>query len=278
MKRAIVILTMLVIATSAYAGTLVFNFDDARQLSGNWFKIWYHDPENSHWFVENGELVAIVREYCVHVSAASFFDDNSQDWRNYEMSLKFKLVETLVPACEIYSNAVFGTNRYINDMGVTIQGNFLSLETHYGWGGGAGGPWDRVILGTQDFIWKGGPPLKSPLEEGRWYTLRMVSEDGFHQMFIDGELIAEAWSPILDFARGPIMFGIKNAEMHYDDLILEGEDIPDPEDFKPVSQELIEKLDLQPLIPESELPPEKLAAVSPGAKIAATWGQIRRSE
>jgi len=37
MKRAMVVLTMLVIATSAYAGTLVFNFDDARQLSGNWF-------------------------------------------------------------------------------------------------------------------------------------------------------------------------------------------------------------------------------------------------
>ena len=44
MKRTIVLLTLLTLATSAYAGTLVFNFDDARQLDGNWFirdpRIW----------------------------------------------------------------------------------------------------------------------------------------------------------------------------------------------------------------------------------------------
>ncbi len=276
MKRAIALLTLLTLATSAHAGTLVFNFDDARQLSGNWFATWNHDPEKVDWSVENGELVAIVREFCGGISATAFLDDNSQNWRNYEMSLKFKLVQTLVPACEIYSNVVFGTNIYAPE-GFTIQSNSLSLETHYGHGGGAGGPWDRVVLGTQDHIWKNGPPLKSPLEEGRWYTLRMVSENGFNKMFIDDELIAQAWSrnPSPDFARGFIGFGIKNAEMHFDDLTLKGDDIPDNKDLKPVSQELIEKQRLKPLIPESELPPEKLAAVSPGAKIAATWGKVK---
>jgi hypothetical protein len=277
MKRAMVVLTMLVIATSAYAGTLVFNFDDARQLSGNWFikdpNRWPADPENVDWSVENGELVAISSEVCTGLSATSFLDDNHWDWRDYEMSLKFKLVETLVPACRIYSNVLFGTNIYAAEKGGCIQANFLSLETR-----GAGGPWDRVVLGTNEYTWKGAPSLKSPLEEGRWYTLRMVAEDGNHQIFIDDELTAQAWSPNPDFARGFTCFGIKNAEMHFDDFTLKGEDIPDTEDLKPLSQELITNLGLKPIIPESELPPEKLAAVSSGAKLAATWGQIRRSE
>jgi hypothetical protein len=275
MKRAIVVLTLLTLVASAYAGTLVFNFDDARQLSGNWFKAGLNDPEKVDWSVENGELVAIVREFCGGLSGVFLCDNDSQDWRNYEMSLKFKLAETLVPACRIYSNVVFGTNVY-GPEGFVIQANYLSLETR-----GAGGPWDRVSLGTQDYVWKGGPPLKSPLEEGRWYTLRMVSENGFNKMFIDDELIAQTWSanPSPDFARGHISFGIKNAEMHFDDLTLKGDDIPDNKDLKPVSggvyQLIIEKRGFQPLIPESELPPEKLAAVSPRAKLAATWGQVK---
>ncbi len=283
MKRAIVVLTLLTLAASAYAGTLVFNFDDARQLSGNWFRAGNHDPEKVDWSIENGKLVAIAREFCDGISGVFLCDNDSLDWRNYEMSLKFKLVETLVPTCRIYSNFNFGTNVY-GPEGVVIQANYLSLETHYGHGGGAGGPWDRVVLGTNDYTWRTVTPLKSPLEEGRWYTLRMVSENGFHKMFIDDELIAQAWSPRPgpDFARGHICFGIKNVEMHYDDLTLKGDDIPDNKDLKPVSggvyQSNIEKLHLQPLIPESELPPEKLAAVSPGAKIAATWGQVRRWE
>ena len=69
-------------------------------------------------------------------------------------------------------------------------------------------------------------------------------------------------------------FGIKNAEMHFDDFILTGEDIP--ENLEPASQELITRLGLKPMIPESELQqPEKMAAVSPRAKLAATWGQVK---
>jgi len=277
MKRAIVVLTLLTLAASAYAGTLVFNFDDARQLSGNWFikdpNRWPQDPENVDWSVENGELVAISSEVCSGLSATSFLDDNHWDWRDYEMSLKLKLVQTLVPACRIYSNVLFGTNIYAGDRGGCIQANFLSLQTR-----GAGGPWDQVSLGTNEYTWRTGPSLKSPLEEGKWYTLRMVAEDGFHQMFIDDEPIAQAWSanPSPDFARGFICFGIKNAEMHFDDYTLKGEDIPDHKDLEPVSQEVIKKLGLKPMIPESELPPpEKLAAVSPRAKLAASWGQVK---
>jgi hypothetical protein len=75
------------------------------------------------------------------------------------MSLKFKLVQTLVPACRIYSNVLFGTNININDRGACIQAIFLSLETR-----GAGGFWDRVILGMNEFKWIGQPFLKPPLK------------------------------------------------------------------------------------------------------------------
>ncbi len=275
MKRAIVILTLLLIATSAYAGKLVFNFDDAKQFSGNWFikdpNRWPQDPENVDWSVENGELVAISKQVCSGLSATSFLDDSHHDWRNYEMSLKFKLVQTLVPDCRIYSNVLFGSNIYINHKGTCIQAIFLSLET----GGGAPGvPWDRVVLGKSELIWNGQPSLKAPLEEGRWYTLRMVAKDGNHQIFIDDELIVATRSINPDFAQGFICFGIKNAEMHFDDFTLEGEDIPELEDLKPLSQESITNFGFKPMIPESTTP-GNLSAVPPGAGLAATWGQVK---
>jgi hypothetical protein len=103
----------------------------------------------------------------------------------------------------------------------------------------------------------------------------MVAEDGNHQIFIDDELIVEARSLNPDFARGFTCFGIKNAEMHFDDFTLKGENIPDPEDLKPLSQELMTSYGFKPMIPESELPPGKLKAVSPRAKLVATWGQVK---
>lgn len=272
MKCAIVILTLLVISKSSYAGTHIFNFDNARQLSGNWFvrdqRKWPQDPENVDWSVENGELVAISHDVCSGLSANWFLDDSYDNWRNYEMSLKFKLVKTLVPACRIYSNFLFGihVNLATNDCFM------LSLETS-----GAGGAWNKVVLGTSEWAWRNLPSLKAPLEEGEWHTLRMIAIDGNYQGFIDDELIIETKSPIPNSARGLAIFGIKNAEMHFDDFTITGEDIP--EILSPASQNLITRLGLKPMIPENEMQqqPEKSKAISPGAKLSATWGQIRRT-
>jgi len=267
MKRAIVILTLLVIAASTHAGTHEFNFDDANQLTGNWFirdeKIWPQDPENIDWSVENGELVAVSSDVCGGLSGNWILDDTYMDWVNYEMSCNLKLVQTLVPNCKIYSNVIFAV--HIN----LPTGIFLSLETR-----GSGGPWDKVVLGTSEFRWVGQPSLKTPLEEGRWYTVRMVIEDGSYQIFIDDELIIETRNTNPSSARGLVGFGIKNAEMHFDDFILTGDDIP--ENLEPASQELIKTMGLKPMIPESELQqPENLAAVAPRAKLATTWGQAK---
>ncbi len=267
MKRAIVILALLVMTTSAYAGTHVFNFDDAHQLSGNWFirdeKIWPQDPENTDWSVENGELVAVSSDVCSGISGNWILDDTYMDWVNYEMSCKIKLVQTLVPSCNIYSNVLFAI--HVNLTAATM----LSLETR-----GSGGPWDKVVLGTANYSWLGQPSLKTPLEEGKWYTLRMVAEGVKYQIFLDDELIIETESTRPSFARGLVGFGIKNAEMHFDDFILTGDDIP--ENLEPASQELIKTMGLKPMIPESELQqPEKITAVSPRAKLATTWGQVK---
>ena len=162
-----------------------------------------------------------------------------------------------------YSNVIFSV--HIN----LPTGIFLSLETR-----GTGGPWDKVVLGTSEFRWVGQPSLKTPLEEGRWYTVRMVAEDGNYQIFIDDELTIETRNTNLNSARGLTGFGIKNAEMHFDDFTITGEDIP--ETLSPASQDLITRMGLKPMIPESEMQQsEKLAAVSPKAKLATTWGQVK---
>ncbi len=269
MKRAMVVLTLLVMTTSAYAGTHVFNFDDAGQLSGNWFirdeKIWPQDPENVDWSVENGELVAISSDVCAGLSGNWILDDTYMDWRNCEISCRFKIVQTLIPACNIYSNFLFAIHVY----GGSGRALMLSLETR-----GSGGPWDKVTLGKSDFSWQGQPALRPPLEEGRWYTLQMVAKDNQYQIFLDDQLIIETKSANPNFARGSVGFGIKNAEIHFDDFTITGEDIP--ETLSPASQDLITRMGLKPMIPESEMQQsEKLAAVSPKAKLATTWGQMK---
>ena len=138
----------------------------------------------------------------------------------------------------------------------------LSLETK-----GAGGPWDRVVLGTADYQWRTQPSLEAPLEKGSWYTLRMVAKGIKYQIFLDDELIIETESTRPSFAKGLAGFGIKNVEMHFDDFILTGDDIP--ENLEPASPELIETMGLKPMIPE------KLTAVSPRARLTTTWGQAK---
>lgn len=269
MKHSIAILTFLVMAASTHAGTHVFNFDDANQLSGNWFirdeNIWPEDPENVDWSVENGELVAISSDVCGGMSGNWILDNNYMDWRNCEISCRFKIVQTLIPACNIYSNFLFAIHVY----GGTGRALMLSLETR-----GSGGPWDRVVLGTSDFGWLNQPSLKAPLEEGKWYTLRMVAKGIEYQIFLDDQLIIETKSTKPDYARGSVGFGIKNAEMHFDNFILTGDDIP--ENLEPASQAMIRELGLKSMIPESELrQSENMAAVSPRAKLAITWGQAK---
>ena len=267
MKRVIVVMILLTLATSAYAGTLVFDFKDRSQLA-NWQM---PDPSRTsepyiEWSIENGELVAVSRNvFQGGASQILIGDEAAENWVNYEVSCRFKIQEILEPSTRNESNAVF----FIHASHQRNEAVWLSFNTR---GGDRGTIWDEVDLG---FTWTWQlQPFNLPLEKGTWYTVRIVAGDSHYRMFLDDQLIIDTKGKSFPaFKSGFAGFGTKNAIIHFDDLILTGEDIPD--ELEPITQEFCSRWNMLPLIDEVT---EVLSPVSPRAKLAATWGQVRRSE
>ena len=268
MKRAIVVLTLLTLATSAYAGTLVFDFKDKSQLA-----YWYMaDPLRTNepyikWSIENEELVAVSRDVLQGGSSHIMVSDGaSEEWVNYEVSCRFKIQEILEPSTRNESNAVF----LIHWSGQREEATWLSFNTRGGDGGNT--IYDEVDLGSK-WTWQL-QPFNLPLEKGTWYTVRMVAGDSHYKMFLDDQLIIDTKGKSFPaFKSGFAGMGTKNAIIHFDDFILTGEDIPDK--LEPITQEFCSRWSMVPLIDEVT---EVLSPVSPRAKLAASWGQVRRSE
>jgi len=268
MRRAIVVLTLLTLAASAYAGTLVFDFKDKSQLA-----YWYmQDPLRTslpyiEWSIENEELVAVSRDVLKGGSSWILIgDDAAENWVNYEVSCRFKIQEILEPSTRNESNAVFS----IHTSHQREESVWLSFNTR---GGDRGTIWDEVDLGFGKYAWKH-QPFDLLLEKGTWYTVRIVAGDSHYKMFLDDQLIIDTKGKSFPaFKSGFAGFGTKNAIIRFDDFILTGEDIPDK--LEPLTQEFYSRWSLLPLIDEVT---EVLSPVSPRAKLAATWGQVRRSE
>ena len=262
MKRVSFILALLLMATSAYAGTLVFDFKDKSQLA-----YWYMaDPLRTsesyiEWSIENEELVAVSRDVLQGGSSHIMVsDDTSEECVNYEVSCRFKIQEILEPSTRNESNAVFLIHWSIQ----RGEATWLSFNTR---GGSRGTIWDEVDLGYTRWKWEH-QPFDLPLEKGTWYTVRMVAEDSHYRMFLDDQLIIDTKGKIFPaFKSGFAGFGTKNAIIHFDDFILTGEDIPDK--LEPLTQEFCSRWSLVPLIDEVT---EVLSTVSPGVKRSQTCG------
>ena len=90
--------------------------------------------------------------------------------------------------------------------------------------------------------------IDPPLEEKRWYTARIEYENGHYQMFLEDKRVAEWKAGLPGNAYGVAGFAVRNTEIHFDNVVIQGESIPDM----------------------------NLAVVSSRSGLATTWGCIRK--
>ncbi len=233
MKLTVGILTLFLLMTSAGAGTLRDNFDDG-DFDG--WKRWRFGDQSAQWSVKDGELVCTSQNVCILASFLTIGDDS---WRNYSVKTDFKIEKTfaacggaipvVITLLRGADDALWGVDVLIGSWGGDIW-NFCRCEKAVG-GNVQGLPIvDNVAVG-----------------EGEWHTMRIVANEDSYEMFINETKTCEHKSALPEMGMAGL--GARNCEVHFDNVVIKGDEIPD--------------MDLS-------------TAVSPKAKLAKTWGKIKQ--
>jgi len=237
MKLTIGFLTLFLLVTSAWAGTLRDNFDDG-DFDG--WKRWLFGDQSAQWFVKDGELVCVSQNVCTWTSCLMIGD---YSWRDYEVKADFKVEQIFGLGCGIVSPSILTFLRGAAD---SFRGANVLIQS------GA----DKVFdwCGCQAATGVGGnvQGIKAvdcvTVKEGEWYTMRVVANGDSYEMFINETKICEHKSALPE--DGTAGVGAKNCEVHFDNVVIKGDEIPN--------------LDMGSF------------AVSPKAKLAKTWGKIKQ--
>lgn len=248
MKSVMVVLMVTILATSSWAGKIVYDFENEGQFA-DWraFPPRFGENYEDQWFVENGELVAIGRERCGWSKTYRVGDDT---WKDYVFEFQFRIKQTFMPPDPC--GAQSGT--------AVVAGAFVHLppgETNPGapwciWFGPhnqtrTGGTWMLIYGVGGDY--KGPFPMDPPVEEHIWYTGRIEGKDAHYRMFLDGKLIVELDAGLPEDNYGGIYLAMRNGEVHFDNVVVEGDGIPNT----------------------------SVTAVSHNSRLATMWGNIKSS-
>lgn len=239
LKLTVIGLTLFLQLTSAWAGTLRDNFDDGNLNGWRSFKGQANNlpvDQSAQWFVEEGELVHISKDVCMWASILGIGDNT---WRDYEFECQFRMEKFFLPGCGFLPLVGFGVHfdepkEFINGLDIVV-------------GTGGGGVWnlpfcERFFQGNH--VQLGGVGNIS-LEQGKWYTAKIIVKGNSYKMFVDNRLLCDNKSDFPDAGAAGLMG--KNGEVHFDNVVITGNDIPD--------------LDMN---------------VSPRGKLATTWGEMKR--
>ena len=201
--RAIVMLCMLLIAASAWAGTLVDDFSDGD------FEGWTQSGAGN-WRVENEELIFSA------LAAPSYLFMGETDWQDYTISVNARFVKHQASNCcgEVIVLAPRGRTMnlcYTFFMGTWQQtgqrvGAFYLL-----------GDWNPRNFRFKEFSW----------DMDTWYRLKLTADGDEFQLYVDDELVLEYEDSTL--AAGKVGFGgaFHSTTIHFDDVVITGDDVPD---------------------------------------------------
>ena len=256
MKCTIVVLTLSLLVLKVWAGKIIDDFEDG-DFNG-WNVVRAADGK-AEWIVENGELMSVSKNVCRAGAALAVGD---KTWTDYEFSVQLSLKETL-PMCPdgwlpsiaigMHSNvAETGTLRLDNNhyVGVYVA-NWEPDRGNDGWNSKGCEVWiPPIIARSPDF----GDFVTKPQE---WYTLRLSSRtEGDTTTYVatinDIQLCNFDIPTFVAGERvntGGVFITSRNAEVHFDNVVILGDSIPD----------FLAGL-----------------SVSPGGKLATTWGELKR--
>lgn len=264
MKRTMVVFALLLLVLKAWAGKITDDFEDG-DFNG-WKPSEFSGGEEAKWVVKDGKLVFISENFCWAGVALGIGDET---WTDYDFSVDFSLKKTFptgsgcwLPSFGITIHSDIGqtgTMRLDRNQWVSVY--VANQKPDLGNDG-----WDRkgceVRLGGLGLA---PDPGEFAIDPRKWYTLRLGSriegEFTIYQAAInDTELCNfKILTPLAAGKRvnvGGVAIGIRNAEIHFDNVVIAGESIPD--------------IDVNDFVPKPKL------SVSRGGKLATTWGELKR--
>jgi hypothetical protein len=212
-------LTLFLLISTAWAGTLRDNFDDGNTDGWRLFKGsaagGFAIDDSAKWFAEKGELVCHSKGIC---QLASTFGIGDEVWKDYEFECQFKVERTFILVGCGYPS-FFGIGVHYNDANGLITGIDVG-------GASRGGGWNASFC--ELFHRGGGNGIgvvgNVPIEERKWYTSLFVVKDNNYEVSIDGKLICKFKNELID--GGGVAFLGRNGEYHFDNIVVTGDDIP----------------------------------------------------
>ena len=269
MKYIMVVLTLILLGLQALAGKITDDFEDG-DLRG-WRRTQTAGGERAEWIVKNGELVFTSENFCRATAALGTGD---KTWIDYEFSIDFSIKETFPagPGCWwpvlgiLIQSDMAETGTLKHNRNQYVAAYSLNPEPDRGNDG-----WNQKGCDVRMALTPPGPyNLDDFLTKPRkWYTLRLSSNTAgdnnqdsvtTYQVFINDKMICDFSfpTPFLGGERinaGGVAIITRNAEVHFDNVVIAGESIPDMavDDFVGA------------------------LSVSRGGKLATMWGEIKRT-
>ena len=238
-KLTMIGMTLFLLVTSVWAGTLRDNFDDGNADGWRTFKGRANNAlidQSAQWVVENGELVSTSKNVCTW---SSIFGIGDNTWKDYEFEFQFRIENVFPAGCGAVRPLVgFGVH-FDNPDEFIINGlDVVVLERN---GVFDGVICERFFRGGYTSVGKVG---NISIEQGEWHTARTVVKGNRYQMFINNQLLCDTKYDLPD--AGAIGLMEKNCAVHFDNIVVTGDDIPD-----------------------------RNLAISQKNQLSTTWGQIR---
>jgi len=251
MRHSIFIMILLLVATSVWAGTRFYDFEDENQIA-DWYRGEVVDdlPYTVQWYVENGELIFSSDNICGWAQGLSIGDDT---WRDYVFEGQFRIEQTFSPPCSTtWGRAVVFTAYWHYPDGETDPAKAWMV-----WFGlNNRGTWNSMIVGvgsSDNYRFVAGSPytMDPPVEEKRWYSFRIENQGNHYKMFLDNEIVSEFEVGSPEDAYGAPGVVSRNCEVHFDNIVITGDSVPDM---------------------------NVATGGSSTSKLAITWGQVKASK
>lgn len=247
MKRIIVSLLFSLLAASAWAGTLRYDFENVSQLN-DWKQLIEPEHPGGEWSVENGELVFTSQGNWCFANLLTIGDDN---WEDYELEYRFRIDKTSIPPDCANAYGLIGALVHLQ-FGDETQGVYTGPHDFEGdniWEINISGILaGSSLLGTFDsFSVFDVITEPASMKEGVWYSSRVVANGSQYEWFIDGQSMWQFEAKSIQLMNGAVGLYTRNCEARFDDVIITGDTVLD-------------------MITTSVAPVEKLAV---------TWGRTK---
>ncbi len=195
-----VVLCLLLVAFSAWAGTFRDDFEDGN-LTG-WRQIWWKAPGN--WNIENGQLVL----------------NRDHDWVTYQ-TLADIIVDDVTIEFDAQIEQLFRNYAAI-ELGLRTQDTdhtaYFSI-----------GRWNNRWIAIGALWWMGRfenwHEVPFPFEMGRWYHFKGIVQGNKFTLFIDGKKILTFNEGRL--VKGKVGFGAAGCKARFDNVVITGDGVPD---------------------------------------------------